>query len=250
MKLKDKVAIVTGSSTGIGFAVARAYVKNGAKVAICGIDTNEIKHACSMIEEQYPDCDIVGINVDIGRTDAVKRMVEAVINKWGRIDILVNNAGICQTKSIFEMTDEDYESVMNINATGTFRCIRETIKYMKNNENGGSIINTSSMIGLYGGIYQTAYTASKYAINGITETCAKELGMYNIRVNAVAPGVIETDMVKNNVTDEMKATLTQMAPLKRIGKPEDLEGIYVHLASDEASFTTGTIVSVDGGLIM
>lgn len=250
MRLEDKVAIVTGSSTGIGLAVAKAYALNGAKVAVCGINNDEIKEAIKTIEQNVGQCELLGINVDVRSTEAVKKMVEVVIEKWGKIDILVNNAGICQTKSILEMTDEDYENVMNVNATGTFRCIREAVKYMKNNKDGGSIINTSSMIGLYGGIYQIAYTASKYAINGITETCAKELGMYNIRVNAVAPGVIETDMVKESVNDETKKRLIQMAPLKRVGRPEDLEGIYVHLASDESSFTTGTIVSVDGGLIM
>lgn len=250
MRLKDKVAIVTGSSTGIGLAVAKAYALNGAKVAVCGIDNNEIKEALKFIETEVPGCELLGINADVGNTEAVKKMIDAVIEKWGRIDILVNNAGVCQTKSILEMTDEDYDFVMNINATGTFRCIREAVKYMKNNPDGGSIINTSSMIGLYGGIYQTAYTASKYAINGITETCAKELGMYKIRVNAVAPGIIETDMVRSSVKDETKKRLIEMAPLKRIGQPDDLAGIYVHLASDESLYTTGTIVSVDGGLIM
>lgn len=248
MRLENKVAIVTGGSTGIGYAVCEGYAKEGAKVAVCGLTMDSAKEAVKKIQFIYPNADLLAVKVDVTSSKEVKKMVDDVIKKWGKIDILVNNAGIVQVKSILEMTDEDYNVVMDVNATGTFRCIREAGKYMT--ENGGSIINTSSMVGLYGGAYQTAYTASKYAINGITETCAKELGRFNIRVNAVAPGMIETDMVKDSVNDETKSKLIAMAPLKRIGKPEDLTGIYIHLASDESLFTTGTIVSVDGGLIM
>lgn len=249
MRLKDKVAIVTGGSTGIGFGICEAYVKEGAKVAICGLTIESANEAAQKIKNKYIEADVLPIKADITKTEEVIKMINDVINKWQRIDILVNNAGVVQTKSILEMTDEDFEFVMDVNSTGTFRCTREVAKEMIKT-GGGSIINTSSMIGLYGGIYQTAYTASKYAINGITETCAKELGSHNIRVNAVAPGVIETDMVKDSVTNEMKAKLTMMTPLRKTGTPEDLKGIYVYLASDESSFTTGTIVSVDGGLIM
>ena len=248
MKLKNKVAIVTGGTSGIGYAVVEAYLEEGAKVAVCGFTEQMANEAVEELKKKYSSDNIFGIKVDVTKTKEVDNMAYEVHKKWGKIDILVNNAGICQTKSILEMTDEDYESVMNVNTTGTFRCIRAVGKYMK--ETGGTIINTSSMVGLYGGIYQTAYTASKYAINGITETCAKELGPFNIRVNAVAPGMIETNMVKDNVTGAVKERLIAMAPLRRIGKPDDLKGIYVHLASDESSFTTGTIVSVDGGLIM
>lgn len=248
MKLKNKVAIVTGSSGGIGFAVAEDYIKEGAKVVICGLTESKVKKAQSVLKEKYPNSEIIAIKIDVGNTKEVNKMADMVYKKWGHIDILVNNAGICQTKSILETTDEEYENVMNINTTGTFRCIRAVGKYMI--KTGGSIINTSSMVGLYGGIYQTAYTASKYAINGITETCAKELGRYKIRVNAVAPGIIKTDMVKENVSEEIENKLIQMAPLGRVGEPKDLQGIYTYLASDESSYTTGTIVSVDGGLIM
>ena len=248
MKLKNKVAIITGSSGGIGLAVAEAYIKEGAKVAICGLSESKLKSAHSYLSKKYPNALILSMKCDVGKTKDVNDLADKVFKKWGRIDILVNNAGICQTKSILETTDEEYENVMNINTTGTFRCIRAIGKYMV--KTGGSIINTSSMVGLYGGIYQTAYTASKYAINGITETCAKELGRYKIRVNAVAPGIIKTDMVKENVSEEVENKLIQMAPLGRVGVPEDLQGIYVYLASDDSTYTTGTIISVDGGLIM
>lgn len=248
MRLKNKVAIVTGSSGGIGYAVAEGYLKEGAKVAIIGLTDETVKKAVNELKKTYSSENIFGIKVDVRNTDEVNKMADSVFKKWGHIDILVNNAGICHTKSILETTDEEYENVLNVNTTGTFRCIRAVAKYMI--KTGGSIINTSSMVGLYGGIYQTAYTASKYAINGITETCAKELGRYKIRVNAVAPGIIKTDMVKENVSAEVENKLVQMAPLGRVGIPTDLQGIYTYLASDEAMYTTGTIVSVDGGLIM
>ena len=138
--------------------------------------------------------------------------------------------------------------MFEINFYGPMRLIRAAVPYMK--ENGGSIINTSSMVGIYGSPNQAAYTSSKFAINGLTKACAKELGQYNIRVNAIAPGVVGTDMVAGNVTEEMKAGLIRMTPLRRIAGPEDLAGAYLYLASDDASFTTGAIIQVDGGLIM
>lgn len=248
MKLKDKVAIVTGGSTGIGYAVCEAYAKEGATVIVCGYTIESAKKAVKQMMSNNQNAKLIAAKLDVTKTREVNNLADAVYKKYGHIDILVNNAGVCQTKSILEMTDEDFNNVMDVNAMGTFRCIRAIGKYMK--KTGGSIINTSSMISLYGGIFQTAYTASKYAINGITETCAKELGRFGIRVNAVAPGVIETDMVKANVNDETKKRLQQMTPIGRSGNPDDLKGIYVHLASNESSFTTGSIISVDGGLIM
>ncbi|MDO5568640.1 MAG: SDR family oxidoreductase [bacterium] len=244
-KLENKVAIVTGGAKGIGFAIAEAYLEEGAYVVICDLTDELLNNA----KEKLNNNDrLLTIRTDVTSSSDVRNMVEQVIDKYKKIDILVNNAGIVQAKSILETTDEEYERVLNVNATGTFRCIREVGKHMI--KNGGSIINTSSMISLYGGVMQVAYTASKFAINGITETCAKELGRYNIRVNAVAPGIIETDMVRDNVADEVKQKLIHAAPLGRVGTPEDLKGIYVHLASNESLYTTGAIISVDGGLIM
>ena len=138
--------------------------------------------------------------------------------------------------------------MFNINFFGVVTLTREVVKYMK--DTGGSIINTSSMVGTYGARNQSAYASSKFAINGFTKSLAKELGIYNIRVNAVAPGVVETDMVKENVSDEMKAGLLRMTPLARMAEPKDLAGIYIYLASDKSAFTTGTIIGIDGGLIM
>ena len=249
MKLEGKVAIVTGSSSGIGFAIAKAFVREHAKVAVCGINTEEIKKACIDIDKEYPGCEIIGINVDISKSEAVKRMASAVINKWGKIDILVNNAGICQSKSLLDTTEEDIYNVFNVNTFGTFRCTKEVLKYMKDNKDGGVIINTSSVVSIYGSAYSTAYASSKFAINGLTKSWAKELGAYNIRVNAVAPGAVKTPMMDNMVDSEGVKSLAEGSVFKRIADPDELAGIYVYLASDDAKFTTGDIIQVDGGLM-
>ena len=176
-------------------------------------------------------------------------MAAAVMERWGRVDILVNNAGVTSTKQIFDMTDEDFDAVLRINLSGPFRCIRAVAGIMRR-QRGGSIINTSSMVGTYVGKMQTDYSYSKFGVNGLTKSCAKELGPYGIRVNAVAPGVVGTDMVAQSVDDRMLAALQSLTPLGRMATPDELAGAYVYLASDDASFTTGTILHVDGGIVM
>ena len=249
MRLDGKVAIITGASRGIGFAIAEAYVREGARIALCGSRLSSAEKAVSILRERYPDADMLPIGVNVNDTEEIKAMVSAVVSKWGRIDVLVNNAGITSTKSILEMTDEDFTSVIDINLVGPFKIIREVAKVMRDN-GGGSIINTSSMVGSYGGKMQTAYSSSKFGINGLTKSCAKELGQYNIRVNAVAPGAVATDMAKEFTSDKMRQFLAMMTPLGRMAEPDELAGAYVYLASDEATFTTGTIVNVDGGIVM
>ncbi len=248
MKLQGKVAIVTGGSRGIGFAIVESFVKEGAKVSICGSCLETAQKAVDNILLNYPNADVMPVGVNVRDTEEVKKMVEQVVEKWGCIDILVNNAGIVATKALIEMTDEDFTSIMDVNVTGIFKCTREVVKIMK--ERGGSIINTSSLVGTYGGKMQSAYGTSKFAVNGFTKSCAKELGIYNIRVNAVAPGVVETDMVAENVSEQMLQGLKQMTPLGKMAQPEELAGVYVYLASDDASFTTGAIFQVDGGLVL
>ena len=249
MRLENKVAIITGASRGIGFAIAEAFVREGAKVAVCGSRLSSAEKAVSILREKYPQAEMLPIGVNVNDTEEIKSMVSAVVDKWGRVDALVNNAGVTSTKSILEMTDEDFTSVIDINLVGPFKIIREVAKVMKDN-GGGSIINTSSMVGSYGGKMQTAYSSSKFGINGLTKSCAKELGQYNIRVNAVAPGAVATDMAKEFTSDKMRQYLAMMTPLGRMAEPDELAGAYVYLASDEATFTTGTIVNVDGGIVM
>lgn len=250
MKLENKVAIITGSSRGIGYEIAKLYLKEGAKVMVLGSKDESALKAVSMLKEELNITDdfIAGMGIDLKDNSSVINVVNETIKKFGKLDILVNNAGITSRESLTDADDEVFYNMFEINFYGPMRLIRASVPYMK--ENGGSIINTSSMVGIYGSPNQAAYTSSKFAINGLTKACAKELGQYNIRVNAIAPGVVGTDMVAGNVTEEMKAGLIRMTPLRRIAGPEDLAGAYLYLASDDASFTTGSIIQVDGGLVM
>lgn len=249
MRMEGKVAIVTGASRGIGFAIADAFVREGAKVVVCGSRQQSADKAVDILRERYPDAEMLAMGVDVVDTKEIASMVSAVVSRWGRIDVLVNNAGITSTKSILDMSDEDFTSVIDINLVGPFKVTREVARVMKDN-GGGSIINTSSMVGTYGGRMQTAYSSSKFGINGLTKSCAKELGQFNIRVNAVAPGAVATDMAKEFTSDQMREYLARMTPLGRMAEPDELAGAYVYLASDESSFTTGTIINVDGGIVM
>lgn len=248
MRLKDKVAIIVGSSTGIGFEIANQFLKEGAKVVITGLNKDNTEKAKDKLLELNPNGEILGCVVDNTKAEQVEELFKKTIDKFKKLDILVNNAGIAPYKPIEVTTDEDFMKVIDINLVGAFRCTREAVKYMK--ENGGSIINTSSFVSLYGSPTQAAYSASKAGMNGLTKSNAKELGKYKIRVNAIAPGVVMTDMVKNTVPDETVARLNQMTPIGRASTPSDIAGIYVYLASDESLCTTGTIINIDGGLVM
>lgn len=248
--LKDKVVVITGSSRGIGNAIARKFVEEKAKVVVCG---SKLESATKAVEEIKRDLNVsdeylLPMGLNIKDSGDIKRVVSEVIAKWGRIDTLINNAGITSNVSLLDSTDEEFREMFDINFFGVVTLTREVVKYMK--ETGGSIINTSSMVGTYGSRNQAAYASSKFAINGLTKSLAKELGMYNIRVNAVSPGAVATDMTRENVSEEMKAGLIRMTPLGRMADPKDLAGIYVYLASDASSFTTGTITGIDGGLVL
>ena len=247
--LENKVALITGSSRGIGHDVARLYLENKANVVICG---SKLENAEKTVEEfiamGFDRNNMLPVGVDMSSAESIRAAVDEVIKKFGRIDILVNNAGITGTTSLLELSDEELEKMFNINVFGLLKMTREVVKHMK--EYGGSIINTSSMVGINGGRNQVAYASSKFAVNGITVSLAKELGMYNIRVNAVAPGAVNTDMMKSEVSDEMKNMLINLTPLRRVAELNDLSGAYLYLASDYALFTTGTIIKVDGGLLI
>lgn len=248
--LENKVVLITGSSRGIGNAIAREFVREKARVVVCGSKLESATKSAEEIKKDFnvDDDHLLPVGLNVKDTEDIKRVVSEVINKWGRIDVLINNAGITSNVSLLDSTDEEFREMFDINFFGVVSLTREVVKYMK--ETGGSIINTSSMVGTYGSRNQAAYASSKSAINGLTKSLAKELGKYNIRVNAVAPGAVATDMTRENVSEEMKAGLIRMTPLARMAEPKDLAGIYVYLASDAASFTTGTITGVDGGLVM
>ena len=248
MKLENKVAIITGASSGIGLEIAKSYVKNGAYITICGTNEEKLKNAKEEIIKSYKNAKVLSIKADISNTNDITNLFAETKKIYGHIDILINNAGIAPAKALEETTDEEFINVLNINTVGTFKCTREAVKYMK--ENGGSIINTSSFVSIYGSSSQAAYSASKAAINGLTKSNAKELGKYKIRVNAVAPGVVMTEMVKDNCNPETIKRLNMMTPLGRGATPEDLIGLYIYLGSNDSNFTTGTIINVDGGLVL
>lgn len=247
MNLEGKVAIVTGSSRGIGLGIAEGFIKAGAFVAICGTKKENAQKTVNELIKKYDKARVLAVGLDVSNEDSIKNAINEVNNCFGRIDVLVNNAGITVAGPIENTTNEDWDKIININTTGMFKCIRESLKHM---HAGASIINITSMNGIYGAPYQAAYSASKGAIISMTKAMAKELGPKNIRVNAIAPGMIGTDMVKDAVSKEVEERLINATPLKRMGTPEDLQGISTLLASDASSFMTGAIISVDGGLVM
>ena len=251
--LDNKIALITGGARGIGFAVAMKYIQEGAKVAIAGSKMESSEAALEKILAIYPDAEVMAVAAKMTDTDEIRNMFEQVVNRWGYVDILINNAGVSQTKSLLDMEDEDFTSLMDINVNGVFRCTREAAKIMK--EKGGCIINTSSFVTKNGNKNQCAYTTSKFALNGLTKSNARELGEYGIRVNAVAPGVVMTDMGKDTILSrpdgqEVMDRLLNGTPLGKTAYPEDMAGAFVYLASEAASFVTGTIINVDGGIII
>ncbi len=248
--LEGKVALITGSSRGIGFSIAKLFLKEKAKVVVCGSKKESAeKGKDNLLKEGFEEDRIMALELNMNNFELFEERVNEVIRKWGKIDILVNNAGITSNVQFIDTTNEQFLEMYNTNVFGVVGLTREVVKYMTKN-GGGSIINTSSMVGINGGRGQAAYASSKAAINGLTISLAKELGPYNIRVNAVAPGVVGTDMMRDSVTDDMKNMLIGMTPLRKMADPDDLAGAYLYLASDSSKFTTGTIIKVDGGLMM
>lgn len=239
--LEGKVAIVTGGTRGIGYEIVKKFLDNKAKVVLFGSKEESVNKAVySLKEEGY---EVIGLYPNLSSLDEVKNAYEAVVKNYGKIDILVNNAGVSSATPIEKYTEEEYEKIVDINIKAVYNCSKVVVEYLK--ENGGVILNTSSMVSIYGQPSGVMYPASKYAVNGMTKSLARELGKYNIRVNAVAPGITETDMVKN-LPKEMIEPLIKTIPLGRIGKPEDVANAFLFLASDMASYVTGEILSVDG----
>lgn len=248
--LEGKVAIITGSSRGIGYSIAELFLKEKAKVVVCGSKLESAEKAREkLIASGYDENNIIPLAINMTKSEEFASLISDVVNKWGKIDILVNNAGITSNVKFMDTTRSQFMEMFEVNFFSVIELTREVAKYMIENK-GGSIINTSSMVGINGGRGQVAYASSKAAINGLTISLAKELGPYNIRVNAVAPGVVGTDMMMGAVNEDMKKALINMTPLQRMASPNDLAGAYLYLASDASSFTTGTIIKVDGGLMM
>ena len=246
--LKDKIAVVTGGTRGIGNAVVRSFLENGAQVILFGSREETAKKAVDAIKKDNPDAKIEGAWPNLADFESISKEIKRIEEKYGRIDILVNNAGVTDSTSVYEYDAKKFSDILDINVKGLFNAILAVIPYMKK-QGGGSIINTSSMVTKYGQPRGIAYPTSKFAVNGLTVSLARELGPDKIRVNAVAPGITNTDMVKN-LPKEMIDPLINMIPLRRIGEPEDLAKAFVFLASDQADFVSGEVLYVDGAMIV
>ena len=244
MRLMDKVAIITGGSRGIGYATAEKFLTEGAKVIITASSQANADKAAGKLREKFPSGCVEGISPVLSSLESVTEAFRQVAEKYGRIDILVNNAGVSDSTPFTSYTEALYDTVMDLNLKGVFNAARAASDYMVQ-QGSGVILSTSSMVSIYGQPSGFAYPASKFAVNGLTVSLARELGPKGIRVNAVAPGITETDMMKA-VPKEVIDPLIRQIPLRRLGQPEDIANAFAFLASDEASYITGVILSVDG----
>ena len=244
MRLQDKVAVITGGSRGIGFATADAFLREGATVIIAASSKASADKAVAELKEKYPDRKVAGIAPDLSNLEDVRSIFKTVAATYGCIDILVNNAGVSESTPFMNYTEETFDKVMDLNVKGVFNATRAAAECMVP-RGKGVILSTSSMVSISGQPSGFAYPASKFAVNGLTVSLARELGPKGIRVNAVAPGITETDMMKA-VPKEVIEPMVAQVPLRRLGQPEDIANAYVFLASDEASYITGVVLSVDG----
>ena len=242
--LDGKVAIVTGGTRGIGLAVVRNFLNNGAKVALFGSKKESIEKALSILREENENFQVSGFYPDLTSEREIRDTLAKIAEEFGRIDILVNNAGLSSSTKIEDYTIEEYDKIANVNMKGVFVCSIEVVPYLK--ETRGNIINISSMVSIYGQPAGCVYPMSKFAVNGLTKSLSRELAPVGIRVNAVAPGITKTDMVAS-LPDEMIKPLIATIPIGRIGEPEDIANACLFLASDMASYITGEVMQVDGG---
>jgi len=240
--LEEKVAIITGGTRGIGFETAKLFLENKAKVIIFGSKEESVNKALSKLNELGLTAE--GYYPNLLDITEIKKVIKEINDKYNHIDILINNAGISANKKIEDTTTEDFQNIIDLNVNAMFNMIKVVTPYMKE-QHDGVILNTSSMVSIYGQPSGVGYPTSKFAVNGMTKSLARELGPYNIRVNAVAPGITNTDMV-SSLPKEMIEPLIKTIPLGRIGEPRDIANAFLYLASPMASYVTGNILSVDG----
>ncbi len=242
--LEGKVAVVTGGTRGIGYAVVKAFLEEGASVALFGSRQETVDKALASLKAENANAAVIGLSPDLSDYAAVEKAMAEVKAHFGRIDILANNAGVSAREPIYNYDPAAFDKVIALNVNSVFYCTKAVVPYMKE-QGGGAIVNTSSMVSLYGQPSGCSYPASKFAVNGMTKSLARELGKDNIRVNAVLPGVTRTDMVAA-LPAEMVARVSATIPLGRVGEPEEVANAFVFLASDKASYVTGALLSVDG----
>ncbi len=242
LNLEGKVTIVTGGTRGIGFETVKAFLENGAKVILFGSRKETVDKSVSELKKLGYDVD--GYYPNLNDFSEIEKVIKEIHDKYHHIDILINNAGMSANKKIEETTSEDFSKIMDLNVNAMFNVTKAVVPFMKE-EKEGVILNTSSMVSIYGQPSGVGYPASKFAVNGLTKSLARELAPFNIRVNAVAPGITKTDMVAS-LPKEMIEPLIKTIPLGRIGEPRDIANAFLFLASPMASYITGVILQVDG----
>ena len=244
MRLQDKVAIITGAGRGIGQATAVKFAQEGAKVVVCDLKPEWIEETVQMCKETRGDA--FGFAVDVRDSASLEAMVSVTLQKWGRVDCLVNNAGIVMDAQLKNMTEDQFDNVIEINLKGVYNCTKAVVNAMLEQQSG-VILNASSIVGLHGNFGQTNYAASKFGVIGMMKTWARELGRKGIRSNAVCPGFIATSILQS-MPDRVLQSLEEKVPLGRLGKPEEIANTFAFLASDEASYINGAVIEVSGGL--
>jgi 3-oxoacyl-[acyl-carrier protein] reductase len=244
-RLENKVAVITGGAQGIGKATAEKFASEGASVVVWDMNEEKGTNLAKALEKHSIQAAFESVNV--AKMESVELATKKTIEQFGKIDILINNAGITKDASFLKMTSEQWQQVIDVNLTGVFNCTKAIAPSMVERRYG-RIINASSVVGIYGNFGQTNYVATKAGVIGMTQVWARELGRKGITVNAVAPGFIATDMIQT-IPEKILEAIKEKTPLQRFGTPEDVANVYCFLASDEAAFINGAVISVDGGYI-
>ncbi|RCS56724.1 3-oxoacyl-ACP reductase FabG [Parvibium lacunae] len=247
MRLANKVALITGSAGGIGYATAEKFVQEGARVAVCDVKSEAVEAAVTALNGLRADA-AVGYVADVTQRPQIDAAVAALLAHYGRLDVLVNNAGITLDARLVKMTEAQFDQVIAINLKGVFNCTQAVVETMLA-QGSGVILNASSVVGIYGNFGQTNYVASKAGVIGMTQTWARELGPKGIRSNAVCPGFIATPIL-DAMPEKVLAGLCERVPMKRMGTPAEVANLYAFLASDEASYINGAIIEITGGLVV
>jgi 3-oxoacyl-[acyl-carrier protein] reductase len=243
MRLEGKVSIITGGAQGIGLATAEKFAAEGARVVICDVNQDVISGVVNEFKQSGIDVD--GFNADVTNQADISNMVDLVISKYGQIDCLVNNAGIVRDARMVNMTEEQFDSVIDVNLKGTYNCAKSVFPHMMERQSG-VVLNASSIVGIYGNFGQTNYAASKFGVIGMAKTWAREFGRFGIRVNAVCPGMIKTEIL-SDIPDKVLENIVSKVPMGRLGAPSEIANTYAFLASDEASYINGAVIEVGGG---
>ena len=244
MRLKNKVAVITGAAQGIGLATARKFAREGAIVQVCDLRADAVETAVAQCRDDGGQA--FGHRVDVTRREEVDAVMAAVLKAHGRIDVLVNNAGITKDARLQKMSLQQFDAVIDVNLRGVFHCAQAVADTMVA-QGSGVILNASSVVGIYGNFGQTNYAASKFGVIGFTKTWSRELGPKGVRVNAVAPGFVETPILAT-IPDKVLQHMREQVPLHRLGRPEEIANVYAFLASDEASYVNGAVIEVSGGM--